>query len=302
MIEIENLHHRYRDREALAGVSFAVREAEVFGLLGPNGSGKSTLFRILSTAFLPTSGKVTIGGLDLATDFKKLRHKMGVVFQSPSLDGKLTVGENLFHHGHLYGLHGKALRERLHFLVERLGLRDRIKDLVEKLSGGLKRRVELAKGLLHRPQLLILDEPSTGLDPAARREFWKLLDQLRQGERVTILLTTHLMEEAECADRVAILDRGRLVKMGTPEVLKREVGADVVLIQAREGANALADRIAQKFNVRVVTAGGLLQIEHEHGGKLIAALIESFPGEVDSVMFRHPTLEDVFIHHTGHAF
>lgn len=302
MIQIENLCHRYRDREALSGVSFSVGRAEIFALLGPNGSGKTTLFRILSTAFLPTGGRAAVDGLDLACDFEKVRRKLGVVFQSPSLDGKLTVEENLMHQGHLYGLWGTELGRRMDALLRRFALADRRRDLVEKLSGGLKRRVELAKSLLHAPAVLILDEPSTGLDPAARREFWDLLRGLRREDGVTILLTTHLMEEAEGCDRVAILDRGRLVKIGEPDTLRQELGADVILVKAHGEGDLLADRIAKKFGLRVLVADGLLQMEHAQGARFVAELVESFPGEVDSVTFRRPTLEDVFVHHTGHPF
>ena len=302
MIQIENLHHSYRDRKALSGVSFSIHDAEIFGLLGPNGSGKSTLFRILSTAFVPQAGQITIGGLDLVRDFKKLRHQLGVVFQSPSLDGKLTVEENLFHHGHLYGFSGDALRKRLHLLLEKLGLGPRRKDFVEKLSGGLKRRVELAKGLLNQPQLLILDEPSTGLDPAARREFWELLGRLRREEKVTILVTTHLMEEAEHCDRIGIMDCGKLIKLGAPEALKREVGRDVIVIHPHGEADPLAGKIQKKFGIQATPVNGTLQLEHPHGARFVAELIESFPGEVNQVTYRRPTLEDVYMHATGHAF
>jgi len=301
VVEIKDLFHRYKTREALSGLSLRVAPSETFAFLGPNGSGKTTLFKILSTSFLPSSGDVKIHGLDLRKDVKAIRRKIGVVFQSPSLDRKLTVRENLMHQGHLYGLHGHELKQRSEEMLERLGIGDRAGDLTEKLSGGLKRRVELAKGLLHRPELLLLDEPSTGLDPGARIDLWKYLHRLREREGVTILVTTHLMDEAEQCDRVAILNEGKLVCDGKPEALKKEVSGDVVLVQAHE-LKKLAEKIEEKFQTKIIMADGSLQIEHEHGAQFVARLVEAFPGEIQSVTFRKPTLEDVFIHQTGHQF
>ena len=300
MVEIENLHHSYKDREVLKGISFSVSRGEIFGLLGPNGSGKTTLFRILATAFPPASGKAQINGLDISRT-KLIREKIGVVFQSPSLDAKLTVCENLMHQGHLYGLWGKDLKKRSAELMERLGIDDRAKDLAGKLSGGLKRRVELAKGLLHNPPLLILDEPSTGLDPGARIDLWKYLKNLREQNNVTVLVTTHLMEEAGHCDRIAILNEGKVAGLGPPESLKREIGGDVLLVKTRD-ARILSEKIKERFHLAVLVMGDTVQIEHDHGAQFATRLVESFPGEIESVTFRKPTLEDVFIHRTGHRF
>ena len=210
-VSVEGLTHRYGDREALRGVSFAVPPGEIFGLLGPNGGGKTTLFRILSTALVPTSGQARIFGQDVIAQPALVRQQIGIVFQSPSLDKKLTAAENLRHHGHLYGLRGRVLRARTDEMLARVGLSDRAGDRVERLSGGLQRRVELAKGLLPQPRMLLMDEPSTGLDPGARRDLWDYLTQLRDRDGLTILLTTHLMDEADRCDRVAILDRKSVV-------------------------------------------------------------------------------------------
>src|SRR5437867_3967211 len=203
VVTVENLCYDYppsrrggRRRPALRDVSFSVESGEVFGLLGPNGGGKTTLFRILSTLNLPTSGRVLIFQRDVHTQAQEIRRRIGVVFQSPSLDKKLTVAENLMHQGHLYGLHGADLRTRIRAMLDRMGIEERAGDLVEILSGGMCRRVELAKTLLHRPALLILDEPSVGLDPGARRDFWDYLKLIQKTDGVTVLLTTHLMEEA----------------------------------------------------------------------------------------------------------
>src|SRR5271156_1146542 len=208
VISVENLVHRYENRTALNGVSFDVRPAELFGLLGPNGSGKTTLFRILSTLMIPGGGRATIMGFDVARDPNGLRRHIGVVFQAQSIDVKLTAAENLWHQGHLYGLRGAALKTRINEMLERVGLADRAREKAETFSGGMQRRLELAKGLLHRPSVLLLDEPTTGLDPGARRDLWQYLQILRDEERVTVIVTTHLMEEAERCGRLAILNQG----------------------------------------------------------------------------------------------
>jgi len=197
VISVQNLVHRYESRTALNGVSFDVRPAELFGLLGPNGSGKTTLFRILSTLMIPTGGRALVMGFDAALDPASLRRQIGVVFQAQSVDPKLTAYENLWHQGHLYGLRGSALKTRVHEILTRVGLADRAKERVETFSGGMQRRIELAKGLLHHPAVLLLDEPTTGLDPGARRDLWQYLQILRDEEHVSVLVTTHLMEEAE---------------------------------------------------------------------------------------------------------
>jgi ABC-2 type transport system ATP-binding protein len=211
VISVQNLVHRYENRTALNGISFDVRPAELFGLLGPNGSGKTTLFRILSTLMIPTAGRATVMGCDAALDAASLRRQIGVVFQAQSVDPKLTAYENLWHQGHLYGLRGSALRKRIAEILDRVGLADRARERVETFSGGMQRRIELAKGLLHHPGVLLLDEPTTGLDPGARRDLWQYLQILRDQERVSVLVTTHLMEEAERCDRLAILNEGNLV-------------------------------------------------------------------------------------------
>src|SRR5689334_14097934 len=242
----DRLTHRYGERVALDRVSLRVNAREIFGLLGPNGGGKTTLFRILSTLVKPTNGSASILGLDLARDMGPIRRRLGVVFQAPSLDKKLTVRENLAHQGHLYGLSGKSLGERIDHLLLEFNLRDRARDLVETLSGGLQRRVEIAKCLLHRPEILLLDEPSTGLDPGARIDLWQTLYRLRDQQSVTVLLTTHLMEEAERCDRVAIIDRGKIVAEGTPEELRAGIGGEVISARAQD-ATSLGERIASSL-------------------------------------------------------
>ena len=301
IISVRNLVHRYQDRTALNGVSFDVRPAELFGLLGPNGSGKTTLFRILSTLMVPTSGSATIAGLDAVRQPGALRRRIGVVFQAQSVDPKLTAYENLWHQGHLYGLRGTELKVRINEILTRVGLLDRAGDLVETFSGGMQRRIELAKGLLHHPEVLLLDEPTTGLDPGARRDLWQYLAILRDQERVSVIVTTHLMEEAERCDRLAILNEGNLVALGTPESLTREIGGDVVLLEARD-PQSLAERIRNKFQVDAAVMGKHVRLEIENGHHFVPEVVEAFPGEIQSLSVSKPTLEDVFIHRTGHRF
>jgi ABC-2 type transport system ATP-binding protein len=301
IIQVRNLVHRYQDRVALNGVSFEVRPAELFGLLGPNGSGKTTLFRILSTLMVPTSGTAVIAGLDAVRQPGALRRRIGVVFQAQSVDLKLTARENLWHQGHLYGLRGSQLNTRIDEILTRVGLLDRANDRVETFSGGMQRRIELAKGLLHHPEVLLLDEPTTGLDPGARRDLWQYLAILRDQERVSIIVTTHLMEEAERCDRLAILNEGNLVALGTPEELTREIGGDVVLLEARDPA-LLAGQIRTRFHIDAAVLDKHVRIEIENGHRFIPDVVEAFPGEIQSLSVSKPTLEDVFIHRTGHRF
>jgi ABC-2 type transport system ATP-binding protein len=300
-IQVSGLGFSYGQRDALCAVEFAIARGEVFGFLGPNGGGKSTLFRLLSTLVPMQSGNARILGYDLRAATAALRRKIGVVFQSPSLDGKLTVAENLAIHGNLYGMRGARLRERTRAMLARLDVNDRADDLAETLSGGLRRRVELAKALLHEPELLLLDEPSTGLDPAARREFFNLLSRLRESGGVTVVLTTHYMEEAERCDRIGILDQGRLVAIAPPGELKQQVGGDVMVIST-PAPEALAQKIALKLQVRAALVDGTLRIERPRGHELVARLVDEFGGEIESVTFGRPTLEDVFVHLTGHRF
>jgi ABC-2 type transport system ATP-binding protein len=301
VISVQDLVHRYEGRTALNGVSFDVRHAELFGLLGPNGSGKTTMFRILSTRMVPGGGRAVIRGFDVAKEPAKLRREIGVVFQAQSIDVKLTAAENLWHQGHLYGLRGATLQSRIVEMLSRVGLADRAKEKAETLSGGMQRRLELAKGLLHHPSVLLLDEPTTGLDPGARRDLWQYLQILRDEEKVTVIVTTHLMEEAERCDRLAILNEGKLVALGTPTELKQEIGGDVILLDAKE-TESLAERIRTRFEVDARVLAGQIRLERENGHRFITDVVESFPGEIQAVSVSKPSLEDVFIHRTGHKF
>lgn len=285
---------------ALDGVSLTVARGELFGLLGPNGGGKTTLFRILSTLLPQTSGTARVMGHDLPAAQAAARAAIGVVFQAPSLDRFLTVEENLRHQGHLYGLRGAPLRARIDACLGLVGMNDRRGATAGVLSGGQKRRVELAKGLLHEPGLLLLDEPTTGLDPGARHDLWDHLAKLRDGG-ITGLVTTHLLEEAERCDRIAILDRGRIVALGTPEELRASVGGDVVTAVPRAASrlDALRKSVEDCFKVQARSVGGAIHVETKDGASLAHDLLRGFGRDVSSVTVGKPTLEDVFMRATG---
>ncbi|MGH7149496.1 MAG: ATP-binding cassette domain-containing protein [Planctomycetota bacterium] len=300
-VSVERLSRSYGDRPALRDLTVEVRTGEVFGVLGPNGGGKTTLFRILATLILPTSGTARIFEHDVVADPDGARLRFGVVFQSASLDRNLTVEENLRHQGHLYGLRGADLRSRIEEGLSRFGLGDRRRERVRRLSGGLARRVELAKGLLHRPSLLLLDEPSVGLDPAARTELWSHLRDLRTKAGATILFTTHFLDEAEGCDRLAILDRGSLVALGAPEALKGEVGGDVVTVEGAE-PERLRDRIARECGVEGKVVDGKVRLEHREGHALAKRIADALGPDLAGVTVRRPTLEDVFVRRTSRGF
>jgi ABC-2 type transport system ATP-binding protein len=298
VILVQNLTHRYGDRVALSKVSFEVKKGEIFGLLGPNGGGKSTLFRILSTMMVPTEGTVSLAGHDVVRDPAAVRRQVGVVFQTQSLDKALTVEENLRAQGHLHGLSGALLTGRMQAAMEKLGLSDRRKDLVETLSGGLRRRVEIAKALLHKPQVLLMDEASTGLDPAARRDLSRHVESLRAEEGVTILLTSHILEEADRCDRLVLLHQGSIVAQGSPQELRSRIGGDVVVLETSDSAG-LAERIEQRFGMKPVARDGEVRVEIPNGHRFITEVVEAFPGAIQSVGLHKPTLEDVFVRETG---
>ena len=301
VVEIDNLRHAYGDRVALDALSLRIEAGEIFGFLGPNGSGKTTLFRILSTLVPAPPGSVRVFGLDLATDREQVRRQVGVVFQSPSLDKQLTAEENLTHQGHLYGLRGAELRGRVAEALESAGLSDRAREYVGAFSGGMRRRVEVAKSLLHWPRLLLMDEPSTGLDPAARLDLWRQLRRANAERGVTVLLTTHLMDEADRCTRLAVLDRGRLLACDTPAALKGRIGGDVITLSTRDPA-ALRAALRDRLGVEVEQVDNTLRLEREAGHAVVPQLIEVAPGLVDSVSVGKPTLEDVFIRLTGARF
>ncbi|MCE9543810.1 MAG: ABC transporter ATP-binding protein [Verrucomicrobia bacterium] len=303
-IVVRELVKTFGERRALDGISLEVRRGELFCLLGPNGGGKSTLFRVLATLLLPDSGTADVAGHDVIAAAAQVRSRLGVVFQSPSLDGKLTILENLRCGGALYGLRGAVLESRITEATKALNLTDRLNDLVETLSGGLQRRAEIAKCLLIRPDVLLLDEPSTGLDPGARLDLWAALEQLRSEHGVTALCTTHLMEEAARADRVGIVSAGKLVALGTPNELTSAIGGDVISlgVSKETGADQLAATITAKTGIPATVVEGEVRIEHAEAYALASRLAGEFPKEITSLRIARPTLEDVFIARTGRLF
>lgn len=298
-LEVTNLRHRYGNRESLRGLGFSVAPADLFALLGPNGGGKTTLFRIVSTLVAPTSGTLEVFGVDVVKRPGKARRSMGVVFQSPAVDPWLTVIENLRHHGYLYGMSGSALHRGIERALERFGLTPRASDRVGTLSGGLRRRVELAKALLPEPPLLVLDEPSSGLDPTARREMLHELRRLRDDEGTTIVLTTHMIEEAAVADRVGILHEGQLVAIGPPGDLVDAIGADVLTIDPAGPPAVLRQKLKERFDIDATPVGAHLRLERKRAHEFVPALVEAFGNDIRSVSVGKPTLEDVFVRHTG---
>lgn len=300
-VKIESVAYAYGDRQALCELSLEIFTGEIFCLLGPNGSGKTTLFRLLSTLASLQTGSVSIMENDLSNDAHAIRRLLGVVFQSPSLDRKLTVLENLRHQAAMYGLGNSVTAERIDEATRRLGINDRLYDRVETLSGGLSRRVELAKCMLHNPSILLLDEPSTGLDPAARSDLWSYLRLLQSELGTTVLMTTHLLEEADRCDRVGILHEGNLVAIGEPNTLRAELGSDVVSIQCN-GPSAVIDQLQSNWQLAARQLDGMVRLEESVSAALLSDIMQSLSGQVDNISVGRPTLEDVFIHHTGHQF
>jgi ABC-2 type transport system ATP-binding protein len=299
-IVVSEVTHRYGDRTAVDRLSLVVEEGEIFAFLGPNGSGKTTLFRLLSTLIPVQVGEVTILGDNLGEATNRVRYQLGVVFQAPSLDKKLTVAENLHHQGRLYGMSAGEIKNRSQEMLLTLGLSDRRGDFAETLSGGMRRRVELAKGMLHQPRLLLLDEPSTGLDPGARADLWQYLQQLRD-QGVTVVLTTHLLEEAERADRIAIMHQGQLAALDSPAALQASIGGDSITIRT-ELPDQLASKIREQFACEVDVIDRTVRLEQPDGHRWISRLVEAFPEEIQTVTLGKPTLEDVFIDRTGHQY
>ena len=300
-IAVENLSYRYKTRRALSEVSFDVARGEIFGILGPNGSGKTTLFRILSTLMPATAGTVRILGYDLATDLKAVRNLLGVVFQHPGVGCQTDCHRK-------FATSRASLRTRRQNAplpnlgaLERFGVSDRATERVEVLSGGLQRRVEIAKAMLHSPRVLLLDEPTSGLDVTARRQLNDYLRTLAETENILVLLTTHLLADAEACNRVGILDVGRLVDLGTPNELKAKVGGDVIRIET-ENSETLGTAIAEQFGVSIVRTDNQLRVACEHGHEFVRDVVAAFPEDIQAVRFGKPTLEDVFIELTGNPF
>lgn len=300
-IEFRDLSFHYGDRQALKQVTFDVQAGELFSLLGPNGSGKTTLFRLLSTLIIPQQGSLSVFGNDVRSSADAVRHDLGVVFQSPGLDGKLTVYENLAVQAALYGLSKVDSQARIVEVSDQLGVADRLQDHVDELSGGLRRRVELAKSLLHRPRLLIMDEPTTGLDPSARSDVWNYVHQLQQSTGMTVFMTTHLLEEADRADRIAILNEGELVALDQPDALRSELGGDVITIMSQT-PEQLIEQLKDETELELQLVDGMIRILGMSDAAVVSELHQNYKEHIQQISVGKPSLEDVFIARTGHQF
>jgi ABC-2 type transport system ATP-binding protein len=300
VIEVNGLVKTYGDIEAVRGIDLAVDQGEVFGFLGPNGAGKTTTISILCTLLRPTAGTAQVAGIDVSHDPAAVRSRIGLVFQDPSLDDQLTARENLELHGRIYGVPGALRRQRIDELLRVVELSDRADSLVKTFSGGMKRRLEIARGVLHHPQVLFLDEPTLGLDPQTRKHIWDYLQELRRREGVTLFMTTHYMDEAEFCDRIAIIDRGKIVALGTPAELKSRIGGDVITVTVEDVA-AAAKEIAERFGIAPLAANGTLRIEVPDGASFLPRLVRDLAMRIDSVALSRPSLDDVFLKLTGHA-
>jgi len=300
-LALEGIAFRYGAREVLRGLSFEAAPGEILGLLGPNGSGKSTLFAILSGLLRPDGGVIRLDGREIDAGARALRARTGVVFQEPSLDGKLGAEENLRLAAALHRVPGPQARARIALLLGAIGLADRSREPVERLSGGFRRRLELARALVHGPSLLLLDEPTTGLDAAAFRAAWDALAALRREEDVTVIVATHRPDEAERCDRLAVLSHGRLVACETPEALRARVPGDVVVVEAEE-PEALAHEIAARLGLAARAREDGVHVEGERGHELVPRIVEAFPpGRLRSVSLRRPTLADAYLAVAGEA-
>ena len=301
VVEVEGLVRRFGDLVAVDGVSFDVRRGEIFGFLGPNGAGKSTTIKILATLLAPTAGRAAIAGHDVVRDALRVRESIGIIFQDNSLDDRLTADQNLYIHSLLYDLPRDVYRARADALLAMVDLTERRRSLVRTFSGGMRRRLEIARGLLHRPQVLFLDEPTVGLDPQTRNAMWQHVLRIRDEGEVTVFMTTHYLDEAEHCDRIAIIDHGRIVALGSPEELKRQVGGDVMVVGAAPASGDLARDIGERYGVDVTRAADGLRFQVDDGATFIPRLTSDFQGKISSVSVHRPTLDDVFLKLTGRA-
>jgi len=297
-IEVDDLVKTYGDVDAVRGVSFTVPPGEVFGFLGPNGAGKSTTINMLCTLARPTSGTARVSGFDVVGRRDDVRRHIGLVFQDPSLDGYLTAAQNLRVHAELYGIDPRVVATRMDQMLEMVDLADRRDQPVAAFSGGMKRRLEIARGLMHSPRVLFLDEPTIGLDPQTRSSIWNYIRELKEREEITIFMTTHYMDEAEMCDRIAIMDQGEIVVLDTPEALKAAVGADRVRIQTDDDEAAI-EQLAERFDVEAGVSEGAVTFLVPAGEEFVPRLFAELDVPIKSVNVSRPTLDDVFMSHTG---
>jgi ABC-2 type transport system ATP-binding protein len=305
VITAENLVKTFKvkkigDVEAVKGIDLEVKAGEIFGFLGPNGAGKSTTINILCTLLRPTAGSANVAGFDVSSRPEQVRARIGLVFQDPSLDQNLTARENLQFHAFIYAVPSADRAARINEVLEMVELADRADSIVSTFSGGMRRRLEIARGMLHTPEVLFLDEPTIGLDPQTRRHIWEYLRKLRDEHGVTLFMTTHYMDEAEECDRIAIIDYGNIVAKGTPGELKRMVGGDVVTVSTADNTAAAAE-IKARFEMEPAVDNGTLRIEVADGAEFIPRLVRELSEPVTAVAAHQPSLDDVFMKLTGHA-
>jgi len=298
VIEASNLVKRFGELEAVKGVSFSVKEGEIFGFLGPNGAGKTTTINILCTLLKPTDGQAKVNGYDVIKERSQVRQSIGLVFQEPALDDYLTAEQNLRFHGYAYGIPKNVLEPRLKELLEMMELWDRRKGKINTYSGGMKRRLEIARGLLHHPRVLFLDEPTLGLDPQTRRRIWDYIHDLRKRENLAIFMTTHYMDEAENCDRIAIIDYGRTVALDTLEKLKDGIGGDVISVKTEDNEEAMR-LLEGQYKLKPGIENGIISFTVPHGEEFLPKFVSGFPLRLLSIGLRRPTLEDVFLKLTG---
>ncbi len=298
IIEVDALAKQFGEIEAVKGVTFGVEPGEIFGFLGPNGAGKTTTINMLCTLLTPTSGSAVVNGFDVRSDRSDVRRSIGLVFQQTTLDEYLSADQNLRFHAYAYGMPAELRERRMTELLDMVDLADRRKGSVRTYSGGMKRRLEIARGLLHHPKVLFLDEPTLGLDPQTRRHIWDYLLKLRETEGLTIFLTTHYMDEAEHADRIAVIDHGQIVGLDTPNGLKRSVGGDLVTISAPDN-QAAATEITERYATDAAMRDGTVSFTVSNGAEFLPDFVRSFSQPLQSVTVREPTLDDVFLHLTG---
>jgi ABC-2 type transport system ATP-binding protein len=298
IIHVENLTRKFKKLTAVDNISFDIKKGEIFGFLGPNGAGKTTTINMLCTLLSPTSGEATVNGFDVVSRTDDVRSSIGLVFQEPTLDEYLTAEENLLFHSYAYGIPHDERAERIEAMLRMVELWERRKDRIQTYSGGMRRRLEIARGLLHEPEVLFLDEPTIGLDPQTRRKIWDYIHELQKQTNLTIFLTTQYMDEAENCHRISIIDHGKIVALDTPDRLKDAIGGDIITIQT-DNNDAAVTEIQDKYKVSPTSENGSISFAVSNGAKFLPEFVKTFPVQLTSVNLRRPTLDDVFLRLTG---
>ena len=300
IIKVKNLTKKFNGLTAVDHISFDVKKGEIFGFLGPNGAGKSTTINILSTILSPTEGEATINNFNILSQKNEVRKSIGLVFQDSSLDDQLTAEENLRFHAKLYGVPSDEYKKRKKEVLQLVDLWERQNEIIKNFSGGMKRRLEIARGLIHYPAVLFLDEPTIGLDPQTRAHLWDYILKLKKEKEMTIFMTTHYMNEAENCNRIAIIDHGKIIVLNSPDNLKTKIGGDVVRMKTSDKPS-LKKELKERYNVEIKDEDGTLQIEVTNGNQFLPRLFNELTTKIDAIELRKPTLDDVFLHFTGHA-